>query len=345
MTTDMMSKIDTSATLPEGYSQRPTVMDDVEAVTRVLNAAIQARGEDEILQSDLIRRDWEDPKWNLSASSQVILNAQGEIIGTVRVEDVHNPTHPGIGCDATPGDHWDAVMRVMVAWAEQRALQALERCTPEERFAPATGCLADSADQALFESLGYKPIRSSFHMALTLQDAPTVIPLPAGFTIKTFDYPTEVESLVEAFDDMWQDHYGYVKRPLAERVDDWARFIDGNPKFDASMWYIATDNATGEIAGIVLCEPEAETKPDEGYIMIVGVRRAYRKRGLAQAMLTHAFAEYWRRGQKTVGLGVDASSLTGATRLYERVGMAVAKRYVRMEKEMRPGIERMNTGS
>ncbi len=75
------------------------------------------------------------------------------------------------------------------------------------------------------------------------------------------------------------------------------------------------------------------------------MKRAYRKKGLAQAMLTHAFAEFWKRDQKTVGLGEDASSPTGATRLYERVGMTVAERYVRMEKEMRPGVERMNTAS
>jgi hypothetical protein len=40
-----------------------------------------------------------------------------------------------------------------------------------------------------------------------------------------------------------------------------------------------------------------------------------------------------------IGLGVDADSLTGATRLYEKAGMRVERRYELWEKELRPGIE------
>ena len=40
-----------------------------------------------------------------------------------------------------------------------------------------------------------------------------------------------------------------------------------------------------------------------------------------------------------IGLGVDASNPTGATRLYEKVGMKVAVEDVIYEKELRPGRE------
>ena len=344
MTTDILSRIDTAATLPAGYSQRATTQEDAKAVARVINASLIAQHDDEVLTTEFILRDWQDPKWDLSTSSQVVLNPHGEIIGVVSVWDTYNPAHANINADVIPGEHWEKVMRVLIAWGEQRTLQALERCEPDERFAPITFCHADSPNQRFFESLGYQPIRYSFHMEIKLQESPAVIPVPAGFTIKTFDYPAELENLVIAQDEMWEDHYGYVSHPLDERLADWTQFIANDPKFDATMWFVAIDDATGEIAGLVLCELEAATKPDEGYISIVGVRRAYRKQGLAQAMLTHAFAEYWRRDQKIVGLGVDGSSLTGATRLYERVGMTITKRYVRLEKELRHGVERMNTG-
>jgi hypothetical protein len=55
------------------------------------------------------------------------------------------------------------------------------------------------------------------------------------------------------------------------------------------------------------------------------------------ALLRHAFGAFYRRGQPKVGLGVDADSLTGATRLYERAGMRVSERIARFEKELRPG--------
>jgi ribosomal protein S18 acetylase RimI-like enzyme len=57
------------------------------------------------------------------------------------------------------------------------------------------------------------------------------------------------------------------------------------------------------------------------------------------ALLQHSFAEFWRRGMRTIGLGVDAANPTGATRLYQRAGMQVAAEYVLYEKELRPGAE------
>ena len=47
----------------------------------------------------------------------------------------------------------------------------------------------------------------------------------------------------------------------------------------------------------------------------------------------------YRRGRHAVGLGVDASSLTGATRLYERAGMRVVRQFNSYAKVLRPGIE------
>jgi hypothetical protein len=40
-----------------------------------------------------------------------------------------------------------------------------------------------------------------------------------------------------------------------------------------------------------------------------------------------------------VGLGVDADSLTGATRLYEKAGMHVVRELATYEKELRAGEE------
>jgi mycothiol synthase len=54
-------------------------------------------------------------------------------------------------------------------------------------------------------------------------------------------------------------------------------------------------------------------------------------------LLQHSFGEFYRRGTKTIGLGVDASSPTGATRLYQRAGMYVASEFLTYEKELRAG--------
>jgi ribosomal protein S18 acetylase RimI-like enzyme len=64
------------------------------------------------------------------------------------------------------------------------------------------------------------------------------------------------------------------------------------------------------------------------------VRRPWRRRGLAEALLHRSFAELYARGKRRVGLGVDADNVTGALRLYERVGMRAVRRYGIWQKDL-----------
>lgn len=51
------------------------------------------------------------------------------------------------------------------------------------------------------------------------------------------------------------------------------------------------------------------------------------------------FGLFYRRGKRKMALYVDAQSLTGASRLYERAGMHVVRQFDQYEKELRAGIE------
>jgi ribosomal protein S18 acetylase RimI-like enzyme len=119
--------------------------------------------------------------------------------------------------------------------------------------------------------------------------------------------------------------------------------IDDKEKFDPSLWHIAMDG--DQIAGFSICSIErSDPEAPMGWVHALGVRRAWRKRGLGMALLLHSFGEFYRRGYRKAGLGVDASNLTGALRLYERAGMSVFRQYDRYELELRPGKELMTTG-
>ena len=65
------------------------------------------------------------------------------------------------------------------------------------------------------------------------------------------------------------------------------------------------------------------------------MRRAFRGRGLGEALLRQAFRELSARGRTGCDLHVDSDSVTGATRLYERVGMRAHPRFATWEKELR----------
>jgi ribosomal protein S18 acetylase RimI-like enzyme len=74
-----------------------------------------------------------------------------------------------------------------------------------------------------------------------------------------------------------------------------------------------------------------------GGVQTLGVRPAWRRRGIGEALLRAAFAEVFRRGERTVALQVDAQSPTGANRLYERAGMRVLYEIVVWQKALSAG--------
>lgn len=86
-----------------------------------------------------------------------------------------------------------------------------------------------------------------------------------------------------------------------------------------------------EVAGFSI----NQYRMDIGWIHILGVRPVWRTKELGLALLYRSFGEFYRRGTKSIGLGVDASNLTGATRLYQKAGMNTLCEFVTFEKECR----------
>src|SRR5205807_1650633 len=95
---------------------------------------------------------------------------------------------------------------------------------------------------------------------------------------------------------------------------------------DRSLWFLVRDG--DEIAAIV----RNDLRDTAGYVGIMGVRRPWRGRGLGKALLYRTFHEFVRRGLTRVTLHVDAESPTGATKLYESVGMHVESETVTFER-------------
>jgi mycothiol synthase len=99
--------------------------------------------------------------------------------------------------------------------------------------------------------------------------------------------------------------------------------------FDPALWVAVRDGDA--IAAVLVGEAQRFGLP---WITQLGVRQRWRRRGLGLALPHHGFGEFWLRGERAVGLGVDTASPTGATRLYERAGMRVDASWTFFEKEL-----------
>jgi len=71
-----------------------------------------------------------------------------------------------------------------------------------------------------------------------------------------------------------------------------------------------------------------------GYTQAVAVRREWRNRGLASALIARALRAVRDKGASEAALGVDSSNPSGALRLYEKLGYHVQTRYARYRKPL-----------
>lgn len=73
-----------------------------------------------------------------------------------------------------------------------------------------------------------------------------------------------------------------------------------------------------------------------GYTQDVFVRRPWRRRGLARALLARSIRMFCEMGMEETALGVDTRNPSGALRLYEGMGYKQVQRHTFFSKEMRP---------
>ena len=326
--------------LPQGFTIRGANLEDVEPALVLYNRwSHSVIGRDEITDPQAIRREWQSPGFDPAEDIRVVFAPDGRMVGYIEVwTTVKPPVHPWIWGRVDPEYENLGIGSWMLNWAEQRALRVLPSLPEELRFAPRVGTFREAENsKKLFEASGYRHIRSSYHMLIEM-DAPVPEPeFPEGITLRTFNQETDAEAVYRADTEAFRDHFGFVEMPFEEGFKRFKHFMIEHEEFDPTLWYLAM--AGDQIAGFNLCRPRSYDDPEMGWVGELGVLRPWRKHGIGLALLRHSFNEFYRRGRRKVGLGVDAQNLTGALRLYESAGMHVQQAFDQYEKELRPGRE------
>jgi mycothiol synthase len=326
--------------LPAGFTVRGATLEDVEISMEIHNLwAQKVIGEDEISDADAIRTDWVSPGFDPAEDIRLVFAPDGTLVGYVEAWTTFKPpVHPWIWGRVHPDYEGLGIGSWMLSWAEERILPAMDELPSDLRFAPRLGTYTQSKrSQKLFENFGYRYMRSSYRMMIHFDAPPPEPDWPNGLTVRTYNPESDEEAVYRADVDAFRDHFGYVEEPFEEGFERFKHFMTEYEGFDPSLWWLALDG--DEIAGICLCRPHSYDDPDLGHVSTLGVRRPWRKRGLGLAFLHQAFSEFYRRGKRKAGLGVDAENLTGALRLYEKAGMHIHRQFDMFEKELRPGRE------
>ena len=299
-----------------GYRFRAPVDDDLGGVVDLLRVDDPAEAGEPTLGEDFVRGAWSGSDFDRDADAWSVVGPSGELAGygQITIEDADvigswglvHPTHRGRG-----------VGSALLARIDARASERL-RGVAAGRFRHAING-GDRAAADLLRSRGLRLLRHFWHMQLDLDGRVDAGPAPAGIEFRevdpAVDLPTVHAILWEAFAG---DPSQFHTPPPFER---WIEEEVGDPGFDPSLWLLAHEGETP--AGALI----ASAAEDRGWVDFLAVDAGFRGRGIASGLLRHSFARFADRGFPRVLVSVDAENVTGATRVYEGVGMRTVKRW------------------
>lgn len=312
----------------KNFSVRAPTMDDVKAVTELVNACGMVEFGEPTDSEEDIRTGWQMPGFDLAKDAWVVVAPNGKIIARASLghkDVVHmyttprvHPEYRGLGIEAH-----------LLRLAEERARYFIPQAPQEARIALNSWMNSANVDLArVLEAEGFKRIRVHWSMEIEFDKMPPDPEWPENIMMRTFQ-PGQEREVFEAFDEAFQDHWGHVP----EDFEAWKHWTIERSDFDPTLWFITFEG--DEIAGIALCEYSLGVP----WVGDLAVRRPWRRKGLGMALLRQSFGEFYRRGSRKARLGVDSQNLSGATRLYERAGMHKAHEAYNYEKELRAGVE------
>lgn len=191
------------------------------------------------------------------------------------------------------------------------------------------------------ESLGFDAVRYIFRMSRSCKLPVKVLPLPEGIVVRQ-PTPEEYHKVWDADQEAFRDHWGMAE-PTEERYQAWIK----SSYFQPELWKVAWDG--DEIAGMVLnFVDHAENKTYgrwHGYTEDISVRRPWRRRGIARALLTQSVKMFQEMGMEETALSVDAENLSGALKLYTDVGYQEYRRWMVYRKQMNKRTTNYGTGN
>jgi mycothiol synthase len=319
-------------------------MDDIPALASLRTAVEDIEHLGFVTTENDIRNRHVTPDLNPQQNSFVAVASDGQIVGNAWlmlrqgigevIFQLNGLVHPawrgqGIG---------QKLMDAVIARAREQVSEARGSRywlqSPDVHDAP-----NDGGRIALLESNGFELARWALDMRRELPGLGRIAPVipiveePAGIQLRKWRAGVDDEAVGWMLDEAFRDHWGYSGIVIA----DWLNYVRGG-FLNLEHCVLAWDAASDRLAGACVNRSDEQTFKFRGrkelYVDDLAVRREYRNRGVATALLAWTLNRADHLGLQSVGLGSDAENFTGAVRLYKRLGFEVIGKMRIYRKEL-----------
>jgi ribosomal protein S18 acetylase RimI-like enzyme len=216
----------------------------------------------------------------------------------------------------------------LLAWAEEHLLAKAVGEVDGNLYLSSSVVTSEEWRVEQLERRNYEPARYFFEMVRPLNEPITHYPLPEGLEVRPVT-AAHYQQIFQASDEAFQDHWGHV--PLTDNmIQQWME----SPEFQPELWQVAWegDQVAGMVLNYIRQDENERFNRKRGYTEDISVRRPWRRRGLATALLARSLKMLKGRGMHEANLGVDTENPSGALQLYERLGYRSIRTMVNYRK-------------
>lgn len=176
---------------------------------------------------------------------------------------------------------------------------------------------------AVLLSAGFRPVRYFYSMRRSNLDDQLDAPLPEGLEICEV-LPEHLRAIWETEMEAVRDHWGATEPTEA----GYQTFLQDASPEETALWRVAWDGdqIAGQVRSYISEEGNRRDGVQRGWVERIMVRRPWRHRGVARALMAASFPLLRARGMTEGMLGVDTENPSGALRVYESMGFVPTSR-------------------
>ncbi len=257
----------------------------------------------------------------------LFVEVAGKVVGYARVWWEDDPAvgriyhHNGF---LVPEWRRKGIGRAMVSWIEDHCREDSVLLPSEvRRFLQTTATQFQAGANALMGSEGYHPVRIFYEMVRPSLNEIVEFPLPEGLEIR----PVEVDhyrAIWNSVDETSMEEWGY-KAPSEEDYQEWLQ----SEHFQPHLWQVAWDLVENRVIGHVLTyidqDENEQSGRKRGYTEGIGVDSAWRRKGVARALISRSLQAQKAAGMSESALVADSDSTSNVIQLYQSCGFQVVK--------------------